>query len=316
MIFSNASKQHNSECPEQTLRFPIGVKMFVNTNSFTVGSILDKAVNETPKIQISSQEETEHLCFSEYCLNILDVAEKIFTQSLFIDDVTSVLALACTNVTISHNINYLAGRINLIQLCPQLTILDAKAQKSEVKDEPPINNLLALKWFRKLSPLIEDNEGLTVLTVLKGLTLRQLMDTASKEGITVSITWDRILEQFGNVPVEHTYRVMISNNLVTETRNSGYSDQEGRMRSLGCELPSAQEYVTVCIFQQIFNTKYLYWKQPFSFGRSSSLVNGQRPLVVGASYDPTRFCVVDTSLGNALNSGVSNSWGAGCKRKL
>src|SRR5271156_4484039 len=62
--------------------------------------------------------ETESSCVSEHCLNVLVITEEVFNRCIFRDDVNGLLALACTNVTISENIRALIERINLIQLCP------------------------------------------------------------------------------------------------------------------------------------------------------------------------------------------------------
>src|SRR5271156_5363810 len=71
-------------------------------------------------------------CLSEHHLNIFDVAEKVFNQCFSKGDFGSILALGCTNKDISENIRALAQRINLIELCPGLAILDAEIQGFKV----------------------------------------------------------------------------------------------------------------------------------------------------------------------------------------
>jgi hypothetical protein len=229
---------------------------------------------------------TESLGLSEHYLNTFDIAEKVFAQCLSKDDLTGIAALACTNKTISENIESLASRINLIQLCPGLTILDAEIQGFEVDDEPSLNNLAALICYRKFASHVENNAGLTILTVPKGLTPNWLIADAKKAGIEVDILWrNKILMRLGEAAVKDTYRIMITNAPVTETRDKNYGAQEKRVCEAGFdEMPKFEEYLLLLIStQKITNfANCLYGRDPWTYGRSPTKIDGI-PLSVGGS---------------------------------
>jgi hypothetical protein len=122
------------------------------------------------------------ICSSEYPIEIYDVSEKIFAQCLGEGDFIGLQALACVSVKLHQNLTWLLGYFDLNLLYQKLTILDAKAQGITVDDEPCINKLQILKCLKDLAPHVENNEGVTLLTMAKGLNLNQLVKIAAERG--------------------------------------------------------------------------------------------------------------------------------------
>ena len=87
------------------------------------------------------------------------------------------------------------------------------------------------------SPLmteIEGDAGITVLTIPKGLTFNTLVKLAGspKVGNTPKFRyiWDRISSEIGDIPVDKTYRIVITNNVFKKSRNLSVSDQKALVK--------------------------------------------------------------------------------------
>ena len=226
-------------------------------------------------------------------------------------DLQTTGRLACVNKYFNACVK---ERIDLKRFCPQLTILHAKAQGITVDDEPSVNKLQVLKWYKELAPHVENEEGLTLLTMPKGLTLNQLVAIAAEKGITVNVEWDQILPNQGNISVEQTYVILITDSIFRASRSKTYAQQQAVVAGHGCVMPTVQEYVALCVFTNKAFQKCLYRQgdaqNPWTYGRSSTHVDNY-PLIVGGS-DPARVDVYHYE-----NRGfVLEGDGVGGRRKL
>ena len=211
-----------------------------------------------------------------------DIVSEIFEYSFSGGDIKGIQSLACTNKCFYTYITKIEGALDFKQFCPGLIILDAQTLGLVVDDEPPIKKLALIKNFRDMAFKVENNAGLTLLTMTKGLTLNQLVAIAAKARITVHFGCNGILKELGDVPVEHTYRVVITNNVFINSRNKSYEVLLKDVLEIGCEMPPVQEYVALCIYtQKIFNL-CLYGQDRWKYGRSSTHVK-KCPLAVGFS---------------------------------
>jgi hypothetical protein len=224
-----------------------------------------------------------------------DNIKEIFFHCQSNGDWESIGALACVNKYYRECATKYWEQFELKLFCPELRILDAEAQGVTVSDKPQINKLAILKCFHKLAPHVENNEGLTLLTMRKGLTLNQLVAIAAKAGMTVEIFWDKIVQELGDVPVEQTYVILITNSVFKESRNKSYALQKDLVGEHGCEMPTVQEYVALCVFTNIFFQKCLYGQNPWTYGRTSTQFEGF-PLIVGGSA-PARLSVYNSDFG-------------------
>jgi hypothetical protein len=197
-------------------------------------------------------------------------------------------------------------QFDLKPFCSELRILDAKTLGITVDDEPNINKLAILECYKNLTSHVDNDECFTLLTMPKGLTLNRLVKIAAQEGMRMDFTFGRILKELGDVPVEQTYVILITNSIFKGSQYKNYALHKECAAGHGCELPTVQEYVALCVFTSKVFKKYVYGQKPLSYGRSSTHVAGIS-LVVGGSY-PARLNV---SLG--LEPGHS---GAGGRRKV
>jgi hypothetical protein len=228
---------------------------------------------------IQSLQTNSHFIGVELCS---DVMGRLFYTCVSECGFKTLAALASVCKHWNHCLINFWERCDLKPLCPELTILDAETQKVECEDEPKINKLQLLKWVREISPHVEGNAGVTQLTMTKGTTLNQLIEIAKGEGMIVDVQWDRIIEELGDVPVEQTYGILITNNVFLNSRDNNVYSQEMLVKGHGCEMPTVQEYVALCVFTNKVFKKSLYGQSPWTNGRSSMIV-GNYPLSVGGS---------------------------------
>lgn len=234
-----------------------------------------------------------------------DIMGIIFSTCISMCDIKTITALPCINKYWNQfTIDFFAG-CNIKHICPELTVMDAKTQKRECADEPKIDNLRIFKALKKIAPHVEGEAGVTLLTMIKGDTLNKLIEIAAQEGIRVVIPWNAISEELGDVPIEQTYTILITNNVFMDTRNKTHKSQEVIVKGHGCVMPTGQEYVALCVFMQKIFQKCIYGQNPWTHGRSSTHVQ-KIPLSVGGSA-PGSLCVRRSNFGHECH-GAGGQW--------
>ena len=159
----------------------------------------------------------------------------------------------------------------------------------------------------RLSNIVEGNEGWTVLELPEGLSLNKLLRLAAhpEAGTPVGFRYiyPRVLEEHGDSLVNRTYRVVISNSVLTGSRNETVAGQEDLVAREGCEMPGVIEAITLCFLRYISSALgatpvRTYGDDPFSYTRCKEAVDNYR-LIVGG-FAPGGLCVnchVDVSDG-------------------
>jgi hypothetical protein len=130
--------------------------------------------------------------------------------------------------------------------------------------------------------------GTSILIMRKGTTLNKMVDYAGsgqteEEKMQIDFFPRDIPTELGVDAVEETYVVLITNNVLKNSRSKSYSEQCAYVRDeRQCELPTALEYIGLILLTRKIYNQCLYGQNPLTFGRSSTLFKGF-PLVVGGS---------------------------------
>jgi len=138
------------------------------------------------------------------------------------------------------------------------------------------------------------------------LTLNQLVKIAIDAGIKIDF-WDRIQQECGGASVNQSYVILITNSVFMTSRNKKCAEQKELVVDHGCELPTVQEYATLCVLTNKTFQKCLYrqGQAPCTYARSSTHVGGNPVVVGGATL---------VHLGVYGNSFDYESFGAGGRR--
>lgn len=246
----------------------------------------EQAVLKTPIVGLSKnyQEEVQgqtnhHLLTNTLCR---DVIQHLFTQCISQGDFPCICTLSSLNNHYNQTVNKCWERLNLKQICPQgLTILDLETMGFPGV-EPKINPIEVLKAFYEIAPHVEDNAGCTLLTMPQDLTANQLVQIAKDAGITIAAR-PGCLQEHGDIKIEQAYVVLITNSVFMNSRNKNVDEQKTLLTGYGCEMPTLQEYITVCVLTNKTFKKCLYGQSPWTYGRSSTCLEGG-PFIVGASH--------------------------------
>ncbi len=202
-----------------------------------------------------------------------------------------------------------AVRVNALQedlraRFPSLTIIDKedwennvdlKALNMSVSDLLPLNRDKIIPILEDFSSLpIENDAGITVLTLPKNLTLNKLMKIAvsPKKGKVAKLehVWEKILQEIGDIPVDKSYRVVISNNILKGTRGLDSFHPE---EHAGCEAPKAIEIAALFIQTYMSSGKTLYLNDPTAYTRCKEGINDDWQVVVGGAASEGLYMHID-----------------------
>ncbi len=271
-------------------------------------SIVPQSTDYTLRIQ----------ALDERCILIMtgipgDIIGQIFLQCFSNNDITGIQALSCTNKHFYTNITMIAEKLDLAQLCPLLKIVSAEeAQKYGFLAQPaPIfPKLKMIKAYQEMAPHIEDNAGVTYFdfTLPEELTLRQIVKIAEIQGIEVGIYWPLTSQNIGDVAIKQAFPCMLANNVFKDSRKKTYDEQCVLVRGHGCELPTVEQYIIQIVLIQKISNQFLclFGKNPLTYGRSSTIVQGC-PLYVGGSAPARLGVFIATGTTSSTASGVGGS---------
>ena len=117
---------------------------------------------------------------------------------------------------------------------------------------PAIDKRIAIPFIKRLSSQVEGNAGVTLLTMPKGLTLNKLIALAAapKQGPATQFRyiWPRIVEELGNVAVDKTYTVAITNSVLKDSRNKSIDVQRALAQGNGGESARSSTSSDPCLF--------------------------------------------------------------------
>jgi hypothetical protein len=155
----------------------------------------------------------------------------------------------------------------LTEIYPSFKVIDAsdwaqhvnfREHELSTEDEPHIANrawfISLLKQFSSLP--IERKAGITLLTIPKGLNLNKLEEIG--RGLTHFGLSRLIKEAIGEIQVKKTYRILITNNVLEESRNKSITEQKALANGLGCTRPKVLEAVALLVMTYLVSKKRLY----------------------------------------------------------
>jgi hypothetical protein len=255
----------------------------------------DKVVDVVPEKQVACESASQIVLMKKECVINFSTMEMcsflnehittFFFECQSKNEWESIGAMACVSKQFYLRAEAYWKQFDIKLFCPELTILNAKTCGITIDEEPLFSKLAILKCFKKVSPHVENNEGVTLLTMTKGITLNQLVDIGREAGMIVNVD-DGVLLALGDVPVGQTYVILIINGLFLESRNKDYPVLRDKLVvGHGCELPTVQEQFALCVFTyKIFQKCLLQGPDLVGFGYCSTYF-GNLPLVVGTSVD-------------------------------
>lgn len=146
----------------------------------------------------------------------------------------------------------------LTKIFPTLKVFDSSDWSNYIKDLPshglstagelPNRAYISILKQRLTSLSIENNAGLTLLTIPKGLTVNKIKQLGeSMKGIRVQWGNYAFFKKLGDIPAERTYRILITNNVLERSRELTTEAQKEFVQALGWRCPKFLEATTLLI---------------------------------------------------------------------
>jgi hypothetical protein len=194
------------------------------------------------------------------------------------------------------------------KLFPKLSIIDRGVWERHVDlsrwglsfeaAAPCPNRKLILNLPRLFASLnVEGGAGITLLVMPQGLTFNKLVEI---NPAAFEYIWDRIPEVLGEIFVERTYQVVITNSVLEESRNKSVSQQQALVEKLDCKMPRVLEVSALVILTFISSSALsptrLYNDSPWTYTRCIEKLDGYS-IVVG-SFTSEGFDVHDNNFDN------------------
>jgi len=132
---------------------------------------------------------------------------------------------------------------------------------------------------------------LSLLFIPKGLTLNKLKNLVRRpiNGNSRKFdcdSWQRIFDELGDEPIQESYWVLMTNDVIEGTRCMSYSDQVNLVATKTeseCQAPTLLEAAVCCFMNHVSSGEdktYLFERDPWTYTRCQEKIEGW-PLVVG-----------------------------------
>ncbi len=195
------------------------------------------------------------------------------------------------------------SRVDLKALCPGLEVfdgvdltthIDLAAYGLSVDDAPVLDKPRMISILKRcLSLPVEEDAGVTLLLIPKGLTLKKLIQLARspKQGNSTPLgyIWDRILTEMGDAEVTETYWIVITNTIFKNSRKLSVVQHKDLVAHHGCEMPRTLEQAFLLVVTYMRDGKRLCKNDPLTYSRCAERVS-ECPVIVGG-FSWEGFCV-------------------------
>ncbi len=216
----------------------------------------------------------------------------IFQRCLYAD-VDLLIQLSRTNQYYNQIISQIAEEtINLERDCPELTILNAETFGLKVDNEPRISKLATLKCYQISAHEVEENAGITVLTMYENFSLNELVKIAEKIGVSVEVVLSQIMQELGAHTAGKIHLLVITNHVFKNTRDLTFEQQKDYVqRKFSCAVPTILDTASLWFFSYAQPlSKFLFSGE--TYARTSTDLDGS-PLVAGGG-DGSHFFIYNT----------------------
>lgn len=196
----------------------------------------------------------------------------------------------CRNWRVLASDESLWKAFDLTRIFPSLKVIDGtlwnahfdlKAFGLSLDKEPILDKRKEIPFIKKLFATlkVEGDAGITRLTLPRGLTFNKLIKLAAspKQGDPAYFkdVWSYITKVLGEIPVDKTQVIYISNSILEGSRALNEEDLPIFVREAGCEMPEVLPAATLAILTYVCFQKRLYGAHPWTY----TLCSGD--LVVG-----------------------------------
>lgn len=168
----------------------------------------------------------------------------------------------------------------------------------------PLDKRTEFPALTRLYEAVEMGLGVTILTVPAGLTFEKLKIFTQRPKLGKSPPWRDFDEDTtkGIEPIPTSYRVMLSNALIANSRSLSFGKQSSLVEKLGCTPPLTLETSLLIALTYVHNSVYLYCSSGGNY--SYTRCEGEQHQVSGQGSQEGIVIEEENPFGNGPNVGM------------
>ena len=149
---------------------------------------------------------------------------------------------------------------DLPKLYPGFSVIDEKVWREHVDVEAlkinpagarPLSNRELIPVVAHVSNKVEGKKGVTLFTIPKDFTINKALKLARLHRMPVEWIGDDILIKIGDIPVDETYQIAITNSVLEGSRNISFAEQEALVKKLRGTVPDIQAAIAFIVLKYI-----------------------------------------------------------------
>ena len=183
--------------------------------------------------------------------------------------------------------------------------IDAEQWGLSIGERAPLDMKIFLEKLEKISALdIEGDAGITVLmlpniTPREDFTLNKFIKIGKSlekpEAMLFSNISLDVKNRIGDIPIETNTTIMLTNNVITKSRNTTFIKQDERIKDDGFEMPDIANLLIITVFTYLMDKVRLFPRDPLTYTRCSNTfdINGRLSHAAMGSFGSNGLIVLN-----------------------
>jgi len=158
--------------------------------------------------------------------------------------------LVCKNWNEVAKIDHIWKSHSLMKIFPNAFFVDEKSWGAlffEKNVRPCLKNKEMYFTLRKMIANVENNQGISFVTLPKGLTIKKMKALAEKQGLIIAVL-EEILKHLGDNEIKECKTFAITNSVFKNTKFESHLKQKTLVASLDCQPPFALAVMALSFF--------------------------------------------------------------------
>ena len=149
---------------------------------------------------------------------------------------------------------------DLPKLYPGFSVIDEKVWREHVDVEAlkinpagarPLSNRELIPVVAHVSNKVEGKKGVTLFTIPKDFTINKALELARDYEMPIDWIWGDILTKIGDIPVDDTYQIAITNSVLEGSRDISFTEQEDLVKKLRGTVPDLRAAIAFIVLKYI-----------------------------------------------------------------
>lgn len=171
-----------------------------------------------------------------------------------------------------------------------------------IAEAPNVDERTLIGAVGRMFPHVENNKGVTVLIIPKGLSFNKMVQIAKDHSVPIHYVWNEVTQQLGSTETGVSKIAIMTNNVLTGSRNQTVADQHEQSGLVGCEMPDVVSALALLVLTYMRASDHVRLYTDATYMRCQEKVDGWH-LGVGG-FSPSGVCVHNVRVCDDPNVGV------------